>query len=195
MHLLMPLFALLSVTANCLVQSSEQHEWHFGAYTVYAGECAVNTALTITRGRDTLYYNCGGDGMGYTMVDTINLNNDTLPDFVYAYTMEEYTVIGVLVSRHGKTHYQDVDVIDVFDPITYDTTIAKDAVIRTLWLCDINNDGRRDILVNSLAGSNYSIPNWTKVIYNRQLRDIATGRLKRDKKGRLFHPVSGLFYK
>jgi hypothetical protein len=186
------LLALLSASTCCAAQSSPQHEWHFGAYTVRAGECATNTALTISRGSDTLYYNCGGDGFGYTIVDTISLNNDSLPDFVYAYQMEEYTVIGMLVSRPGKKHYLDIDITYDFDPQTYDTTIAKDAVIQTLVLRDINNDGRRDMLINSLAGDNYKIPHWTITLYNSQLRDIAAGRLKIDKNGHLVRPLHGL---
>jgi hypothetical protein len=186
-NILLSLF-LLTVTLHAEAQSRFTKTYKFGDYTVHTDY--RKASIRISRGSQTIYYDGSGDGAGYEYIDTMTLNADNVPDFVFVYPMEEYAVIGLLVSIPTKPFYKSIDLADLFDPYDYDTTIrrAKDATLKELVLVDVNKDGKRDLLTNVLKknGKLYPIKNWTDTFYNKQLRQIANGTPYKTKSNAVF---------
>lgn len=175
------LLAVILLLSSCTVPAQDTaRTWRFGAYSFHSGYCGSNTSTTILRDADTLYYRCAGDGTGYIIVDTISLNNDRRPDFAYVYMMEEYAVIGLLVS-HPRGGYKNIDISYVFEfePSLYKVAMPLDGVIAPMALWDIDGDGRRDMIIAGLdKKKGYTIPGYTQTINYTRLRSIAHGMVK-----------------
>lgn len=174
----MLLHCLLSVIF-AFGQDSSNRTYDFGRFAVKTGDCKRNTQIEVFDGGRRIYHDCSGDGYGYLQVDSLYLNSDALPDFVFAYAMEEYTVIGLLVSSESEPKYRKVDIGILFDPQTYDSVLLdKNETIRQFVLKDANNDGRKDLITNLLLrnGAICAIKNWTDTTNYNDLRQKAKGR-------------------
>ncbi len=120
----------------------------------------------VFKGKELLYDNHTGDGFAYFSVDTLFLNSDHIPDFIFGYKMEDYSVIAALVST-GPGNYKELDIIHIFDPLTYDSTHPADNdSLYTFILKDVDNDNRRDIVTNVVI----STGNDTWRVQHKQIR-------------------------
>jgi hypothetical protein len=118
--------------------------------------------------------------MGYCGIDTITLNADKLPDFIYCYQMEEYMTIGLLISDE-KHSYKNIDVINVFSPeIGENFVLNKNEILKDYILKDINGKGRPSLLTNVIEkeGMCFPVKNFTDTIPYSELQARAEGKLK-----------------
>ena len=155
-----PLIIIAATAGSCkdlpekdpITQASEltgTGNYKFGNYSVQTGFDKDNPTVQIYKGEELLYDNHSGDGIAYFSIDTLSLNNDNIPDFIFGYQVEDYSVVGALVSTKSNANYKEVDILNVFDPLTYEkTNLTKGDSIYTFILKDVNNDNRRDIITN-----------------------------------------------
>lgn len=180
MKMLLLTFFILYFSEDSICQNKYTKKYYFGLYSVETGFCNEMTGIKVYNENKLFYSNCFGDGAGYDNVDTMKLNTDSIPDFIFSYQMGEYTWIGMLVSQIDKK-YTYIDVLDVFDPYTYDSVIKqkKGEQLCSYVLMDVNNDGTKDIVTNIVLsqGKYISINNWTDTIYNVELVARAQGKI------------------
>jgi hypothetical protein len=150
------LFALFFFIAGIKCKSQDFIKvYNFGDYRVETGFCKSNTSLKIYKQNKIVYSDCSGDGVGYFLVNTMYLNNDNVPDFIFGYKMEDYSLVGLLLSKNTSPFYGSIDIKEIFDPLTYgNIKISKNETIKPLILRDIDNDGRKDILINIIENNN-----------------------------------------
>ena len=147
--ILIILFFLMSCELTQSQQLTQVRKYQFVNYSVQTGYNKDNPAIQIYKGKELLYDKHSGDGMACFSIDTLSLNNDNIPDFIFGYQMEDYSVVGALVSTKSNANYKEFDIINVFDPLTYENTaLMKGDSIYTFILKDVNNDNRRDIVTN-----------------------------------------------
>ena len=72
----------------------------------------------------------------------MNVNNDSLVDFIYCEQEEEYAVVGLLLSDKTNT-YRNIDLIYVSPPENNEGKLIREYILK-----DIDGDGRNDIVTN-----------------------------------------------
>ena len=173
---------LINLAFLCFVFANGQEQYKetykFGSYAVKTGDCENNSSIGIFINGKSIYYSCGGDGMGYYDIDTVTINLDTLQDFLYQYDMKDYTSIGFLVSSSEDPCYKHVDVINVFSPECYgDVTLSKGEVLKSYILIDVDKNGKIDLLTNVIKRKNkfFPIKGFTDTLLYQELRNRAYG--------------------
>lgn len=129
-----------------LMQIDKRFE--FGRYIVITGSCHSGSAIEILFNNKIVHHSCGGDGM-FTDIDTMDLNKDGRLDFVFGYTFDDYSTLGMLISKRNKRNYKTISITDdlyktydcSLEPYSFDNKGLKEFV-----LTDIDNDGNKDIL-------------------------------------------------
>ncbi len=178
--ILVILFFLMSCELTQSQQLTQARKYQFGNYSVQTGYDKDNPAIQIYKGKELLYDKHSGDGMACFSIDTLSLNNDNIPDFIFGYQVEDYSVVGALVSTKSNANYKEFDIINAFDPLTYgNTALMKGDSIYTFILKDVNNDNRRDIITNVI--NNTDDHTWratqtqTDTILNAQIISLVNG--------------------
>jgi len=165
--------------------SAEQYEftkiYTFGDFIVETGFCNKHISIRISEKSKVLFFeDCSLDGV-YCDIDTLFLNFDKLPDFIYCYNLEDYSIIGVLISDTIYPYYRKVDLIDVFSPEIYgNINLSNDETLKEFVLFDINNDNRKDIITNVIKrGTNlYPINPFSDTLSYYQIRNMVKNKLK-----------------
>lgn len=149
--------------------------YKFGLYTVETAQRVAKSSIKINKNGKGFYISCSDNGVEYTQVDTLALNNDDIPDFVYAYRSKEYTTIGLLVSTTDSIKYKKLDVKFMFEPAKKNM-----ATYRAFILKDVNNDGYKDLVLNVLqdkTGNYHPIKKSSDTVNYLQLKHRAEGKI------------------
>lgn len=146
--------------------------YNFGSLTVKTGFCGQQSQIEILKSGTTVFKKCGGDGL-YSRVDTLHINNDREPDYVFSYILEDYFNIGLLVSDNkGGYTYKILDK-EHYSPRAFSLDLAFDKNKQEVEfiITDADKDGRKDIVANlHYDGKHYSpVKNYTDTINNKQL--------------------------
>ncbi|MCX6232099.1 MAG: hypothetical protein NTZ33_11200 [Bacteroidetes bacterium] len=178
------LFGFLSlILFKSLGQDSSDYirTYKFGNYTIKTAYCKENPSIEIIQNGNTIYYDCSGEGYGYTDIDTLTINSDKLQDFIFCYKMEDYTIVGIFVSTDKSPFYRDVDIVYVFAPDIYGYyEYKKGEILKIYILKDINKDGKRELITNVIErkGHTYPIKNFTDTISNKEIMERIEGKIK-----------------
>jgi hypothetical protein len=183
---------LISLVFLCFISANGQKQYKemykFGSYTVKTDQSGGSMDISIFKNGKSIYY-FSGDGMGFYDVDTLTINSDTLPDFIYNYDMEDYTSVELLVSSTKTPYYKEIDIIYVESPEIYgNITLAKGEEIKPYILMDINKDGRKDLLTNLIKRKDkfFPIKNFSDTLFYRELKDRANGKITKLRSRRVF---------
>ena len=146
--------------------------YNWDTYSVKTGFCEQQSQIAIQKSNVVIFKNCGGDGV-YSRVDTLYINNDKAPDFVFSYILEDYFNIGLLISDDKGGYKHKLLNKEYFSPSTYtlDFALKRDKQEVEFTINDVDNNGYRDIVVNlHFDGQNYkAIKNYTDTLYNNEL--------------------------
>lgn len=147
--------------------------YNWDTYSVKTGYCEQQSQIEVQKLGAVIFKHCGGDGL-YSLVDTLYINSDNEPDFVFSYILEEYFNIGLLVSDNkGNYTYKLLDK-EYFSPATFslDHAFNKNKQEVEFIITDADNDGLKDIVVNlHYDGKNYSqVKNYTDTLYHNHLQ-------------------------
>lgn len=165
---LLPLLALCSFAP---ADSDLSKTYSFGSYTVVTGFCGEQSQISIVKSDKVIFKDCSGDGF-YSLVDTLNLNTDNQPEFIYAYASEDFYTIGILAS--GNNTYRKISLPKQHtspNSFMLDMAMKKEEQEIEFILTDVNKDGKKDLVANlKLNGKTYSaVRNYTDTIYNKDL--------------------------
>ena len=142
------IIGLVGLVGFITQQDRQKQKYTFGNFSVETDTCHNGASIKINASDKIIYKKCFSDVFRFENIDTLNINSDKKTDFVYCYQMEEYAVVGILVSDKDKV-YKNIDVVYVFDPETYNNiSLSKDEVLKEYILKDIDGDKRNDIITN-----------------------------------------------
>lgn len=157
-----------------------ERRFNFGKYVVVTGSNVKGSAISILERGKIIYKNQGGDGI-FSAIDTVDINQDKRLDFVFSYAFDDYTNLGILVSKGKRNKYEIISITDEiyknqdcsFEPYQPDDKRIKDFI-----LTDIDGDGKIDILTNAIVNSNSKIvaTECSKVILHPQLLEMLRKR-------------------
>lgn len=150
--------------------------WNFGIYNVFTGNCNKGSDIHILRSGKSLFYSCGGDG-AFGDLDTMDINKDGLMDFVFVYAFDDYSCLGMLVSK-GDNSYESLSISDDLYK-RYDCSVEPykidDKNLKDFILFDINHDGNKDIITIAYKnkGGKFVSTGCSRVIlYNQLIRKL-----------------------
>lgn len=175
LFLIMCFFVFSMIISSACVSKGGEHPGN-NNYKVVTGFCDKGSEIKVFKNETVIYHLCGGDGI-YQSYGQININNDSIPDFVYSYNMEDYYDIGVLVSTSsGYDDYMfdyEYDAIDLYANTLKDgaITVTETDSLADFMVTDIDKDHQDDLLVNFLIrdDSIYRIPTFTDTIYHSDI--------------------------
>jgi len=154
---------------------SQIKKYYFNDYTVITGFCEQQSKIDIlNKNNDTLYSYCFGDGF-YSLVDTININNDNVSDVVYSYYFDTYYIVGFLLSDTVSPFFRRAEVeYEYYSPEFSDYMYKQNESHLELIVKDINNDHKDDVLVNLIDSAGYYkvVKNWTDTIFNNSVNSL-----------------------
>ena len=159
---------------------ADQKKIDFGNYTVITGSCDKGSAIEIFDGGKSIYNSCGGDGM-YIDIDTMDINKDKIPDFVFVYAFEDGSTLGMLVSTREKKRYKNLNLCDdLFNKFDCSTEPYKpdDNRLKDFIIADIDKDGNKDIITIAIKNIDGSVTSTdcSITILHHQLQDLLKRR-------------------
>jgi hypothetical protein len=129
-------------------QQQINQKYLFGKFAIETDTCKIGASIKVSEMSKVIYKECFQDANQIIGVDTINLNSHRIQNFVYCCEMEEYSVVGVIISDKEKV-YRNVDVIYVFSPEIYSNIkLGKNEIIKEFILKDVDGDKKQDIITN-----------------------------------------------
>lgn len=173
-YILLITLIVISLTAKAQDQSPFVKTYRFGDYTVQTGFCDYTSKIEIHYKDSLISKYCVGEGGGYSQVDTINLNNDNIPDFICSHSQEDgYFYIELMVSNN-RYSYKKIDVDWEFnDPYIYQDQFSNTDYQKLVdfRLIDIDSDGKTDVLFNILDdGGKLRAIKGTDTVYHKELQ-------------------------
>lgn len=169
------LFILFTLTSIDIDSIELKKEYHFNDYTVITGFCDGPRSALIILHKDTPVLNiCAGDGF-FMKVDTININDDGVPDFVMSYNLETYFCMDFLISKGGQADFFSVNLEDEYcgDPQTCGRYgLMKEYEVMLDFIVVITNGESKVIVDPAFDGERYrSVPDFTDTITIQQILD------------------------
>ncbi len=158
---LIGLFTLLLTGLHLSAQTESPfvNTYSFGEYRVETGFCDYTSKLEVFYKDKSIAKFFNGEGGGYVLADSINLNNDGWPDFVCSHMQEDaYSYAVFLVSKDDGYKFIDPD-INNSDPSTYGVVNADDyQYLIDFAVLDVDKNDRPDIVFNVLEKDGQIIP-------------------------------------
>jgi len=141
-------FFLLSTTR---AQNPVTYTYNFGDYRLETGYCDYYSKLEVFYKDKRVTKFCNGEGGGYILVDTLNLNNDGLPDFICSHKQEDgYSYIVFLVSQNEGYRFVDPEIY-CSDLIIQGIVNSEDYnYLKEFAVMDVDSDGKPEVLLNVL---------------------------------------------
>lgn len=143
--ILMLILSLLMV--SCYSQDNIKSKYDFSPYELHTGYCNYQPLIELYKGKSQIFRNCGGDGE-YKFVDTLNINDDNYPDFLLMMLSDDYFTVYSLISegesKYSLIRYKDFSYGDIYCNI-------DSKQIKYIHLLDVDNDGRKDVLINVIV--------------------------------------------
>jgi hypothetical protein len=133
--------------ASCYSQDNIESKYDFSPYELRIGYCNYLPLIELYKGKSQIFRNCGGDGE-YEFVDTLNINGDNYPDFLLMLLSDDYFTVYSLISE-GESKYIQVRYKDFNYGDIYCNVDSKQ--IKYIYLQDIDNDGRKEVLINVIV--------------------------------------------
>lgn len=151
-------FVFFSCSFNHEFEKSFQYEkqWKYGNFTVITGFDKSEPVIEIFKANARFFFKKGGDG-AYGNIDTLDINRDGIPDFVFETKYEDGSTIGIIVSVRNKSNYR---IYNIADDILYkyDCSTApydqSDSRIKSFIVTDIDKNGKRDIITMAIRNKN-----------------------------------------
>ncbi len=157
-------FVLLTLVCICLLltvygQNLVTHIYYFGDYRLETGYCDYYSKLEVFHKDKSVTKFCNGEGGGYILADTLNLNNDNRPDFICSHMQEDgYSYIVLLVSENETYRFVDPDIY-CSDLITREIVHPEDdEYLKEFAVVDVDSDGKPEVLLNVLEKDGQIVP-------------------------------------
>lgn len=149
-------FFLLSTTR---AQNPVAYTYHFGDYRLETGHCDYYSKLEVFYKDKSVTKFCNGEGGGYILADTLNLNDDNWPDFICSHKQEDgYSYIVFLVSENETYRFVDPEIYcsdlimrGIVNPGDYN-------YLKEFAVVDVGGDGNPEVLVNVLEKDGQIVP-------------------------------------
>ncbi len=112
-------------------------------------------------------------GFHFDQIDKIDIDADGILDFIYSLQMDDYSIIGILVSNSKIPYYKSFDIIDVSSAQLYaNTPLAKGEKLKQFLLIDNNKDGEKELLTNVILKKDKVVPieNFSQTLTLRDIR-------------------------
>jgi hypothetical protein len=155
------LFALASIYLLPIAQAQNPvtHTYNYGDYRLETGYCDYNSKLEVFHKDKSVTKFCNGEGGGYILADTLNLNNDNRPDFICSHMQEDgYSYIVLLVSENETYRFVDPDIY-CSDLITREIVHPEDdEYLKEFAVVDVDSDGKPEVLLNVLEKDGQIVP-------------------------------------
>lgn len=153
-HILACLLIMINVVGKAQ-KSLVSQKYYFKNFVLETSSCKDGADITIFKNNKIIYKACFVDAFRFEHIDETHINADGISDFIYSLQMDDYSIIGILVSNPKVPFYKSFDIIDVFSADTYkNITLAKDEEIKEFLITDNNNDKEKEILINVILKNN-----------------------------------------
>lgn len=136
-----------------------EKRWNYGKVTVVTGFDAQDPVIKILQGGVQVFRKKGGDA-AYGDIDTLDINKDGMPDFVFESKYEDGSAVEMLVSVKKKNTYKIKNITsDILNK--YDCSTApynqSDARLKSFVLMDVDKNGKRDIVTMAIRNKQGAI--------------------------------------
>lgn len=139
------LFPLL--ITSCYSQNEIKFKYNFDRYDLHLGYCDCNSLIELYMDKILIFRSCGGDGQ-YELIDTLKINDDDDPDFLFILQSDDYFTVYSLISEENKKYslvrYKDFSYGDIYCNVGSNH-------IKYIYLQDVNKDGKKEVLINVLV--------------------------------------------
>jgi len=173
------LFFLCCALSNKAQGKLTAKVFDFGSYKVEIDSCANNSGsiIVIKQNGKKIYEYCRHDGV-YVDVDTVELNRDSIVDFVFTYAYDDHTTLGIILSSNNRVKYSQIDVTDDLYAkedcnYKFDEKMIKDFIIT-----DLDKDAKADIVTIALGsrGGEIVTTECSRIFLNKELLKIIKQR-------------------
>jgi len=138
---LIPILLITVLLLSGCGGQTEVQRWNntykFNDYTVITNRSGYCPSIKILKNNDSIFYFCEGEEFGYHDIDTLSINYDTLPDFMFCCDVEDATTVGMFVSTMKSPLYERRDFIELLSPeIYWDIKLSKSEELKHYILMD-----------------------------------------------------------
>jgi hypothetical protein len=146
-------YLLITFCVTCKAQKSTvSQKYYFKNFLIETDSCKDGANIKILKNNKTIYKKCFIDGFRFDQIDKIDINGDGILDFIYSLQMDDYSIIGILVSNSKIPYYKSFDIIDVSSAQLYaNVALTKGEKIKPFLIVDNNKDGEKEMLTNVIV--------------------------------------------
>ncbi|ODT57215.1 MAG: hypothetical protein BGP01_05955 [Paludibacter sp. 47-17] len=140
------LFFYLLMT-SCHSQNDIKIKYNFDRYDLLIGYCEYNSLIELYKDKILIFRNCGGDG-DYEFIDTLKINDDDYPDFLFILRSDDYFTVYSLLSeennKYSQVRYKDFSYGDIY------CNVGSNHV-KYIYLQDVDRKGKKEVLINVIV--------------------------------------------
>jgi hypothetical protein len=132
---------------SCHSQNDIKIKYNFDRYDLLIGYCEYNSLIELYKDKILIFRNCGGDG-DYEFIDTLKINDDDYPDFLFILRSDDYFTVYSLLSeennKYSQVRYKDFSYGDIY------CNVGSNHV-KYIYLQDVDRKGKKEVLINVIV--------------------------------------------
>lgn len=171
---------LILLCSGCTAQKSVRYrQYLFKPFIIETDTCKYGANLKLSLKNKIVYDTCFTEVFFIGKVDTLRINDDNIPDFLFTLQSEDYSTLQSLIYSNGL--FKSYSISDINSVELYSNEVLQGDSVEEFVIVDLNKDNVKEVLTNVFIrkdGKIELIKNFTDTITYKELQERAEGKTK-----------------